>query len=57
MQRPAGHVARNIKVTCIWRDLGERDHLEDLVVDGRAILKRTFKKLDGRRALDSYGSV
>jgi len=45
------------EVTCIGRDLVERDHLEDLVVDRRTILKRTFKKLDGRRALDSYGSV
>jgi hypothetical protein len=30
-----------------WGDLRERDHLEDLDVDGRIILKCTFKKWDG----------
>lgn len=35
------------EVTCTGRDLGERDHLEDLVVDGRTILKRTFKNWMG----------
>jgi len=30
-----------------WEDLRERDHLEDLDVDGRMILKCTFKKWDG----------
>jgi hypothetical protein len=30
-----------------WGDLMERDHLEDLDVDGRIILKLIFKKWDG----------
>jgi hypothetical protein len=30
-----------------WGDLRVRDHLEDIGIDGRIILKWTFKKLDG----------
>jgi hypothetical protein len=29
-----------------WEDLRERNHLEDLSVDGRKILKWVFKKWD-----------
>ena len=31
----------------LWEDLRERDHLEDLDVHERIILKWIFKKLDG----------
>jgi hypothetical protein len=34
-----------------WGDLGERDYLEELGVDGR-ILKWIFKKWDGGHGLD-----
>jgi hypothetical protein len=30
---------RDIHIIFWWRDLKERDHFEDLVVDGRIILK------------------
>jgi hypothetical protein len=30
-----------------WGDLRERDHLEDLSIDGRVIVKYIFKKRDG----------
>jgi len=31
-----------------WGDLGERDHIEDLGVNWRIILKCNFKKWDGK---------
>jgi len=34
----------------------ETDHLENLGIDGRIILKFMFKRLDGKQGLDCYGS-
>jgi hypothetical protein len=31
----------------LWGDLRERDHLKDLGIDGRIILKCNFKNLNG----------
>jgi len=45
-----GYVARGRQERCIQvlvGNLSERDHLEDIGVDGRIISKFTFKKWDG----------
>ena len=39
-----------------WGKLRERNHLKDLGVDGRVILKWIFKKYIGGRGLDRSGS-
>jgi hypothetical protein len=35
-----------------WKNLMERDHLEDEGVDGRVILRRIFRKWDAGYGLD-----
>jgi hypothetical protein len=35
-----------------WGNLGEREKLQGLAVDGRIILRGVFKKEDGRNCLD-----
>jgi len=38
-----------------WRNLRERDNLEDIGVDGRIILRRISRKLDvGARTVSSW---
>jgi hypothetical protein len=55
----SGHVARMVKRRGAYRSVVgqvERDHLEDIGVDRRIILKCVFKKWDGTQGLDSFGS-
>jgi len=35
-----------------WRNLSKRDHLEDVGIEGRIILKCIFQKGDGEHGLD-----
>jgi hypothetical protein len=38
---------REVHIGFWWGDMMEKDHLEDLGVNGRKILKRVFNKWDG----------
>jgi hypothetical protein len=50
--RWVGHVACMCDRRCAYRflvgDMMERNHLEDLRIDGSILLKGTFKKWDGK---------
>ena len=49
--RWTGHVARMVEKSCAyrvwWGNLRERDHLEDLSVEGKLILKWILKEWGG----------
>jgi hypothetical protein len=47
---------REVHVRFWWEHLGERDHLEDLGVDGKVIIKWIFKTYLGRYGQDYCGS-
>ena len=46
-RRWAGGVARNVHTACWLRNLRERNHLRDLGIDGKIILKSIFRNLVG----------
>jgi hypothetical protein len=55
--RWAGHVGRvEGEKSCItgfwWRNLGDREHLEEPDVDGIIILRWIFRKWDGEHGMD-----
>jgi len=43
-----GRETEEVRTGFWWEDLTERDHLEDLGLNGRIILKLIFKKWDGK---------
>jgi hypothetical protein len=42
---------REVHAEFWWGDLRERDHLEDLSIDGRIILEKSFKNWESRPGL------
>jgi hypothetical protein len=59
--RLAGHVAcirerRGIYIGVWWGNLRERDHLEDLGIDGRIILRWIFRNCNVGHGLNQSGS-
>jgi hypothetical protein len=47
---------RHVRRVFWWGDVSGRDHLEELGVDGRAILKWILKKRGGKHGPDLSGS-
>lgn len=58
MSRDMWHLWRTVEVRTgfCWGDLKEIEHLEDLGVDGRTILKRISRTFEGKHGLDCSGS-
>jgi hypothetical protein len=45
-------MGKEVRTRFWWRNIREGDHLEDIGMDGKTILKWFFKKYDGGREVD-----